>query len=59
LKAVTETLQIRVTQEEIDREFTEGSFPHRLLSQLANQSDAPEALQIAYELLGSAGKVGR
>jgi DNA repair exonuclease SbcCD nuclease subunit len=59
LKAVTETLQIRVTQEEIDREFTEGSFPHRLLSQLATQTDEPEALQIAYELLGSTGKVGR
>jgi DNA repair protein SbcD/Mre11 len=39
-----------ITLEAIHREFTEDSFPHRLLTGLA-QSDNSEALQIAYELL--------
>ena len=39
-----------ITVEGIQQEFTEGSFPFRLLTTLA-QSDDSEALQIAYELL--------
>lgn len=38
----------RISREILDREFTAQSFPHRLLSKLADDS---EALQIAYELV--------
>jgi DNA repair exonuclease SbcCD nuclease subunit len=38
-----------ITRETIDREYPEGSFPHRLLSGLADSGD-PEALELAYEL---------
>jgi DNA repair protein SbcD/Mre11 len=41
-------LRQRVSRETIDQEFTQGSFPHRLLHKLA---DDPEALQMAYELI--------
>ena len=41
---------IKITPEVIDREFTENSFPHRLLKQLAENQDF-EALQTAYELI--------
>ncbi len=43
-----------ITQQEIDREFTEGSFPHRLLSEIAGEEDDPVALQVAYELIQGA-----
>lgn len=39
-----------ITLEGIHQEFTEGSFPHKLLITLAQNEDS-EALQIAYELL--------
>lgn len=42
---------LRITPDVIDRKFTEHSFPHRLLRQLAESHDF-EALQIAYELIG-------
>ncbi len=35
----------------ISREFTEGSFPHALLSKLSIEENDQEALQIAYELM--------
>jgi len=38
----------RITPEVIDREFSTGSFPYILLTELI---DDPEALQIAYELI--------
>jgi len=41
-------LRQRVTRETINQEFTNGSFPHRLLRKLA---DDPEMLQMAYELI--------
>ncbi len=41
---------IKITPDVIDREFTEHSFPHRLLKQLAQNNDF-EALQAAYELI--------
>lgn len=41
---------IKITPDVIDREFTEHSFPYRLLEQLAENHDF-EALQIAYEFI--------
>ncbi len=40
----------RLTPEDINRAFTEGSFPHRLLTELAKINDL-EALQVAYEIM--------
>jgi len=41
----------RITAEDIDREFTEGSFPHRLLTRLIEAREDPRALQLAYDLI--------
>ena len=41
---------IKITPDVIDREFTEHSFPYRLLKELAETQDF-EALQVAYELI--------
>jgi hypothetical protein len=45
----------QVTQEitpgDIDKMYTEDSFPHRLLMQLSKESEDFEALQEAYELI--------
>jgi len=41
---------IKITPDVIDREFTEYSFPYRLLKGLAENQDF-EALQVAYELV--------
>ncbi|MDZ4685486.1 MAG: DNA repair exonuclease [Planctomycetaceae bacterium] len=49
----TDVIQ-EITQVDIDREFTQGSFPHRLLSQLAANQPASLALQLAYELVQEA-----
>ncbi|MBM3298693.1 MAG: hypothetical protein FJY85_01920 [Deltaproteobacteria bacterium] len=40
-----------ITLEDIDREFTQGSFPHRLLTQLAQVRQSPLTLQMAYDLI--------
>jgi len=40
-----------ITAESINREFTEFSFPHRLLTALAQDPEAGEALQVAYDLI--------
>ena len=48
-----EGLREEITQETIEREFSQGSFPHRLLSDLARGGDA-EALEIAWDLLHEA-----
>jgi DNA repair exonuclease SbcCD nuclease subunit len=45
-----------ITIEDIDREFTEGSFPHRLLRTLARDRKSPTSLQIAYDLIREAGE---
>lgn len=42
-----------ITQEAIDREYPQGSFPHQLLSRLARAADA-DALSLAQELLEEA-----
>jgi DNA repair exonuclease SbcCD nuclease subunit len=47
-------LRQRLTVEEIDREFSEGSFPHRLLSELAYGAGPSRSLQLAYELIQEA-----
>lgn len=39
-----------VTVEDIDREFTRGSFPHRLLKALIEEGADPLAVQTAYDL---------
>jgi len=46
----------KITIEEIDREFTEGSFPHRLLRTLAQDEKNPISLQFAYDLIREAGE---
>jgi DNA repair protein SbcD/Mre11 len=43
-----------VRQADIDAEFTEGSFPHRLLSELARSDEDEFALQLAYDLVKEA-----
>ncbi len=43
-----------ITSAAINREYTQGSFPHMLLTSLAQDADNPESLQIAYRLLGEA-----
>jgi len=40
-----------ITAESINREFTESSFPHRLLTFLAQDAQDNEPLQIAYDLI--------
>ena len=40
-----------VRQQDIDAEFTQESFPHRLLSELAGPDGDPLALQLAYETI--------
>ncbi|MBT7817702.1 MAG: hypothetical protein HN566_13290 [Polaribacter sp.] len=43
-----------VRQEDLDAEFTEGSFPHQLLSELARNESDQFALQLAYDLVREA-----
>ena len=42
---------IEITRGVIDREFTQDSFPHRLLNELGQREEDFEALQIAYEMI--------
>jgi len=44
-------LMEEITPAMINREFTDGSFPHRLLTALSHNEDDAEALQTAYHLL--------
>jgi exonuclease SbcD len=55
LKTYTSELRVKVTEQDIDREFTRDSFPHKLLLELARNSEDPEALQIAYDLIRESG----
>jgi len=43
-----------VRQGDLDAEFTEGSFPHQLLSELARDQSDQMALQLAYDLVRGA-----
>ena len=40
-----------ITPDVIDREFTQDSFPHKLLTELTDGEENAEALQIAYEMI--------
>ena len=42
---------LEITPDLIDREFTQGSFPYRLLTELASNGEDMEALQIGYEMI--------
>jgi DNA repair protein SbcD/Mre11 len=48
-------VDVKLTIDEINRGFTGGSFPHRLLSKLAAEGDH-HALRIAWELIGGSRK---
>jgi DNA repair exonuclease SbcCD nuclease subunit len=50
LELRSEDLREEITREAIDREYPVGSFPHSLLTQLAEAGEQ-EALRIAHELL--------
>lgn len=52
LASFRNSIRQAITRQDIDTEFTRGSFPHRLLSVLAEREDDAEALQVAYDLLG-------
>lgn len=47
-------LLLAITEADIDREFMAGSFPHRLLTTLAQEADDPLVLQTAYDLIREA-----
>ncbi|MEJ2633937.1 MAG: DNA repair exonuclease [Calditrichia bacterium] len=51
LEADTSRLLRKISPEDIDREFTQDSFPHRLLTSLAAEGRNPLSLQIAYDLI--------
>ena len=42
---------VEITPDVIDQEFTQDSFPHRLLTELARSDEDTEALQIGYEMI--------
>ncbi len=45
------TVAVEITPDVIDREFTQDSFPHRLLTELARSDEDAQALQIGYEMI--------
>lgn len=51
LELDTQSLLRAIRQADINAEFTEDSFPHRLLSELAKNDADQLALQLAYELV--------
>jgi len=56
LESDTSELFLQITPNDIDREFTSGSFPHRLLTTLAEKNPDPLLLQTAYDLIQEAKK---
>lgn len=44
-----ENLKLKITSDEIEREYTKDSFPYQILSQLKNEDE--DALQLAYDLI--------
>ena len=44
-------MAVEITPDVIDREFTQDSFPYRLLTELARSDEDAEALQIGYEMI--------
>lgn len=51
LEADLSCLFRRITAQDVDREFTAGSFPHRLLTRLVQAGGDPRVLQVAYDLI--------
>lgn len=58
LEPDTSCVTLRLTPEDIEREFTQDAFPYLLLSQLAQNQEDCDALQIAYELMKGAPQQG-
>jgi hypothetical protein len=54
LEADLSELYREITAADIDREFTEGSFPHKLLTTLARDQGSPLSLQMAYDFIRKA-----
>ena len=44
-------ITVRLSPDDIDRAYVQGSFSHRLLSELAATESDREALQAAFELI--------
>ncbi len=51
LEADLSRLFRRITAEDVNREFTAGSFPHQLLTRLVQAGGDPRVLQLAYDLI--------
>ena len=51
LETDTGELIREITTEDIDREFTQGSFPHSLLMELTRKQQNLLSLQMAYDLI--------
>jgi DNA repair protein SbcD/Mre11 len=54
LKADFHQVGVELAPEDIDREFSRSTFPHRLLTELTADAEGREALQVAFELLQEA-----
>ncbi|QNO15792.1 metallophosphoesterase [Alkalicella caledoniensis] len=44
-----ETIKLRINQQDIEKEYTKGSFPYQILNQLLEEDE--DALQLAYDLI--------
>lgn len=51
LEVDSSELSEKITKENIDNEFAEASFAHRLLTELTKDDQHPESIQIAYDLI--------
>lgn len=58
LEPDTTSITLQLTPDDIEREFTRESFPYLLLSQLAQNLEDRDALQMAYELMKDVQKQG-
>jgi DNA repair exonuclease SbcCD nuclease subunit len=56
LCSFTNQVREEISPKVIDEEFTAGSFPHRLLTELSQNESDSQALQITYELLSEVRK---
>lgn len=54
LESDTNGLIREITAADIDREYSDGSFPHRLLTELAKEGGESGALQLAWDLVKEA-----
>lgn len=58
LSADISSVTLRLRPEDIDEEFTRESFPHRLLSDIAQNHQDSHVLQLAYELIKRTREIG-